>query len=80
MCNHIDMLDSILDTEQGCAETFIRSHKKCYFLQLATMLVHFVYDGVYATKEERIHGGGSLELKKHVAESLGLDHEDITSD
>ena len=37
--------------------------------RLASMLVHFVYDGVYATKEERVSGGGSLELKKKVAQT-----------
>ena len=48
--------------------------------RLASMLVHFVYDGVYATKEERVSGGGSLELKKKVAESLGLEDGYITGD
>ena len=31
--------------------------------KLALMLVHFVYDGVYASKDERVNGGGCLELK-----------------
>ena len=44
------------------------------------MLVHFVYDGVYATKEERVHGGGCLELKNKVASKLGLDPGSITGD
>ena len=35
--------------------------------RLASVLVHFVYDGVYATKDERVSGGGCLELKKQVA-------------
>ena len=46
--------------------------------KLSRILKHFVYDGVYADKEERVKGGGCLELKKHVAEVLGLDDESIT--
>ena len=46
--------------------------------KLATMIIHFVYDGVYASKDERVRGGGSLELTKHVTESLGLDIGDIS--
>ena len=48
--------------------------------RLAVILIHFVYDGVYATKEERVSGGGCLELKKRVAELLGLDIGQITGD
>ena len=48
--------------------------------RLASMLVHFVYDGVYATKDERVSGGGCLELKAKVAEQLGLDNGHITGD
>ena len=48
--------------------------------RLASVLVHFVYDGVYATKDERVSGGGCLELKNHVAELLGLDVGHITGD
>lgn len=46
--------------------------------QLATKCVHFAYDGVYATKEERVSGGGSLSLVNHVAEELNLEPGDIT--
>ena len=42
------------------------------------MLVHFTYDGVYATSEERIHGGGCLNLIKNVAGLLGLNEGAIT--
>ena len=38
--------------------------------KLATILRHFVYDGVYASKQERIRGGGCLDIKKHVSEFL----------
>ena len=48
--------------------------------RLAVLLVHFVYDGVYATKEERVSGGGCLELKIKVAEKLGLENASITGD
>ena len=47
-------------------------------MKLSRILKHFVYDGVYASKEERVRGGGSLELTKHVTESLGLDIGDIS--
>ena len=46
--------------------------------KLSRVLKHFVYDGVYADKEERIAGGGSLELKKNVADILGLESSSIT--
>jgi hypothetical protein len=45
------------------------------FLILSTSVI---YEIVYANKEERIAGGGSLELRKYVAKELGLD--DITGD
>ena len=48
--------------------------------RLASVLVHFVYDGVYATKAERVAGGGCLELKIKVAEILGLEVGHITGD
>ena len=48
--------------------------------RLASMLVHFVYDGVYTTRQERVKGGGSLELKKKNAESLGLEDGYIKGD
>ena len=46
--------------------------------QLATKCIHFAYDGVYATKEERVSGGESLSLVNHVAEELNLEPGDIT--
>ena len=45
---------------------------------MAVILVHFAYDGVYATTEERVAGGGSLNLVKFVAEDLGLEEGDLT--
>ena len=47
-------------------------------MRLSRVLKHLVYDGVYASPEERIAGGGSLDLKKHVSEILGLDPESLT--
>ena len=41
--------------------------------KLSRLLRHFIYDGVYADIEERVKGGGSLELKKNVCELLGLE-------
>ena len=46
--------------------------------KLSRLLKHLVYDGVYADQEERIEGGGSLELKKHVTNILGLEDHSIT--
>ena len=46
--------------------------------QLASKLVHFCYDGVYATEEQRVRGGGSLSLIRHVAEQLDMDDGDIS--
>ena len=48
--------------------------------KLSKVLKHFVYDGVYANREERISGGGSLELRKFVTKELGLEMDSITGD
>jgi hypothetical protein len=40
---------------------------------LAEVVSHVAYDGVYATSEERSHGGGCLSLAKNFAEHIGLD-------
>ena len=37
-----------------------------------------MYDGVYADSEERLMGGGSLELKKNVTKELNLNKNSIT--
>ena len=46
--------------------------------KLSKLLKHLIYDGVYASMEERVAGGGSLELRKHIIKELGLDEDDIT--
>ena len=46
--------------------------------KLSKILKHLIYDGVYADKEERLLGGGCLELKKNVAKQLELDPGSIT--
>lgn len=46
--------------------------------QLANKLRHFTYDGVYASPEERVAGGGCLSLVNGVTESLGLLPGDIS--
>ena len=48
--------------------------------KLSNVLKHFVYDGVYANSEERVSGGGSLELRKYVIKELNLKADDITGD
>ena len=40
--------------------------------KLSQLLKHLVYDGVYASPEERVAGGGSLDLKNRVCEALGI--------
>ena len=46
--------------------------------KLSRILKHLVYDGVYADVEERVAGGGCLELKKNLIQILGLDENSIT--
>ena len=46
--------------------------------QLADKLRHFCYDGVYASPEERVSGGGCLSLVDTVTEALGLSKGDIS--
>jgi hypothetical protein len=43
-----------------------------------SIFTHLVYDGVYASKEDRIRGGGCLELRKYVSEILGLADNELT--
>ena len=47
--------------------------------EVASKYIHMVYDGVYATNEERVKGGGSLDLKRHFAEWCNQDQENISS-
>ena len=46
--------------------------------RLAVILLHFAYDGVYATTQQRVDGGGSLNLIHHVTSELGLEEGDIS--
>ena len=61
------MLISVLTETLGVSET-----------RLSKILKHLVYDGVYASQEERIRGGGYLDIRKHVSELLGLDKNTLT--
>ena len=45
---------------------------------LAGRLLHFAYDGVYALREQRVAGGGCLDLPAAVAEELGLEEGSLT--
>ena len=45
--------------------------------QIAKIFSHCVYDGVYATAEERVRGGGSLSLKTKFAIWLGLPEDEF---
>ena len=48
--------------------------------QLANRLIHLTYDGVFAETEERVRGGGSLSLRTHMCEELGLEPGSISGD
>ena len=47
-------------------------------IKLAKILVHFIYDGVYANSEERTEGGGCLELRKYIEKALNLPKNSIS--
>ena len=61
------MLISALTETLGVTET-----------KLAKIFKHLVYNGVYASQEERIRGGGCLDIKKHVSDLLGLNNFELT--
>ena len=46
--------------------------------RLADLLLHFAYDRVYATNEQRVAGSGTLNLVYYVAAELGLEEGDIS--
>ena len=46
--------------------------------RLSEVLVHFSYDGVFASSEERVDGGGSLELVLFVERELQLERGSLT--
>ena len=79
--NKLEKLSTIDYTGNGTALMVVRVLNETLGLtntKLARILKHFVYDGVYASNEERIKGGGCLDIKKHVAEVLGLNDGEIT--
>ena len=42
------------------------------------VLVHFAYNGVFASSEERVDGGGCLELVAMVEVELGIEQGSLT--
>ena len=46
--------------------------------EVSEVFHHAVYDGVYATAEERVHGGGCLSLTKHLADWCGVNAHHFT--
>ena len=46
--------------------------------EVASKFKHGTYDGVYASKQERIAGGGCLSLIEHFAEWCGVGKEHFT--
>ena len=47
-------------------------------VEIRQKLRHVTYDGVYALTEERVHGGGSLNLTLHLESQLQLNRGDIS--
>ena len=79
--NKLEKLSTIDYTGNGTALMVVRVLNETLGLtntKLARILKHFVYDGVYADNEERVAGGGCLELKKNVSEILGLESNSLT--
>ena len=80
--NKLVKLTSDYDAE-GTAEMVVSTLCETLGLtrtEVSLKLVHFVHDGVYNDAEQRIRGGGSLELVKHVCKILGLNPRSITGD
>ena len=48
--------------------------------RFSRLIKHFSYDGVFADKEERVSGGGCLQLRKNMEEQLGKDEGDLQGD
>ena len=48
--------------------------------KFSQLIKHFSYDGVFADKEERVSGGGCLQLRKTMEELLGKDEGDLLGD
>ena len=46
---------------------------------VANIFHHAVYDGVYATAEERAHGRGCISLTRHMAEWCDVDEDYFTA-
>ena len=63
------VFDILLEKVKKCFQEKVKD------ITVAKVLLHFVYDGVYASKEERIRGGGCLDITKNVSELLGLSNE-----
>ena len=71
MLNEIRPMTTMDHDSRGTALMVVRSLCETWAIdknQLADKLEHFSYDGVYASPEERTHGGGSLNLTRHVEE------------
>ena len=78
MLNKLEKMSLEGYSSEGCAQMVVDTLMETLGLtktQLALTLKHFVYDGVYATTEERTHGGGSLNLIKFVADILNMKNE-----
>ena len=78
--NKIDHLDTKDYDAPGTARKVAHILRKSLGLTddgLARVIKHFIYDGVYATAEERVAGGGSLSLIHYFATEIGLNAGDI---
>ena len=63
------VFDILLEKDKKCFQEKVKD------ITVAKVLLHFVYDGVYASKEERVRVGGCLHITKIVSNLLGISKE-----
>ena len=81
LLNKLITLDSNSYNSSGTAAlvaTQLRETLGLSRTRLGGVLVHFAYDGVFASAEERVDGGGCLELVAMVEDELGLERGSLT--
>ena len=81
LLNKLITLDSNSYNSSGTAALVVTQLRETLNLlrtRLGGVLVHFAYDGVFASSEERVDGGGCLELVAMVEDELGLERGSLT--
>ena len=79
--NELAIMEEDDYNSEGAALSLIESLVKTLCItraDLAKILRHLAYDGVYATTEQRTAGGGCLNLIHRVASMLGVESGSIT--